>query len=88
MKASESKIITQFQYLEWPENETPKSAVQLFDMIDQLLKWQQGTENKSITVHCKYDFTVQRCFNRTTDILSRQQWSRSNWNILWHLLSY
>ncbi|XP_062509110.1 receptor-type tyrosine-protein phosphatase S-like [Corticium candelabrum] len=51
-KASESKIITQFQYLEWPENETPKSAVQLFDMIDQLLKWQQGTENKSITVHC------------------------------------
>ncbi|XP_062509482.1 receptor-type tyrosine-protein phosphatase epsilon-like [Corticium candelabrum] len=51
-KGSQSKVITQFHYTAWPENSNPKTVEQLFDMQDQLQKWQQGTGNKTIIVHC------------------------------------
>ncbi|XP_062509499.1 receptor-type tyrosine-protein phosphatase F-like isoform X2 [Corticium candelabrum] len=51
-KGSQSEVITQFQYTAWPENSNPKTLEQLFDMQDQLQKWQQGTGNKTIIVHC------------------------------------
>ena len=51
---SETKrVVTQFHYIDWPENRGPHNPTELLGMTDQLQKWQQATGDNAITIHCK-----------------------------------
>ena len=49
----QSRMITQFHYTAWPENDRPRSTSSILNMVDQLQKWQQANGDKVITIHCK-----------------------------------
>ncbi len=50
---SPSFIVTQFQFLKWPENETPDETASLIEVMEKVAKVQMNTGNKAITVMCK-----------------------------------
>ena len=51
---SPSFIVTQFQFLNWSEDVTPKDTDSMIEVVEKINKVQMTTGNKSITVMCKY----------------------------------
>ena len=45
--------VTQFQYMVWPEHETPSSTSSLIELIDNVNKVQMGFGNRPMIVMCK-----------------------------------
>lgn len=48
----ESRTVTQFQYIDWPDTGLPDSGVGIVDLIGQVQKWQQQSGNTIIVIHC------------------------------------
>lgn len=51
-EAKESRTVTQFQYIDWPDTGLPESGVGIVDLIGQVQKWQQQSGNTIIVIHC------------------------------------
>ena len=51
--SSTSRVVKQFHFVAWPENGAPSSGDGMIDLIDQVVRTQQQTGNKSIVVHCR-----------------------------------
>ena len=47
------RTVTQFQFMVWPEHETPSLTSSLIELIDNVNKVQMGTGNKPMIVMCK-----------------------------------
>ena len=45
--------VTQFQFMVWPEHETPPITTSLIEMIDNVTKVQMGSVNRPMIVMCK-----------------------------------
>ena len=45
--------VTQFQFLVWPEHETPPITSSLIELVDNVNKVPIGSENRPIIVMCK-----------------------------------
>lgn len=50
-------MIRHYQYIGWPDIGLPESGVGLIDLIGQIEKWQQQSNNTIITAHCRYNKT-------------------------------
>ena len=46
-------IVTQFQYLKWPEGGVPQTTTGVLEMANLVQKVQMGSGNKAIVVMCK-----------------------------------
>ena len=49
----ESRVVTQFHYVNWPEDSCPDNGACMIDLIDSVERVQRKTGNGPITVHCK-----------------------------------
>jgi protein tyrosine phosphatase len=58
-KANDQRTITQFQYLDWPDDQLSGNVSQLLTMINELEREQTKAENKSVIVMCSDG--VHRC---------------------------
>ena len=45
--------VTQFQFMEWPEHESPSETPTIIELINSVNKVQMGTGNRPIVVMCK-----------------------------------
>lgn len=52
LQASESRTVSQFHFLAWPERGAPQSGAGMIDLIDQVRRVQMKTSNNPIVVHC------------------------------------
>ena len=48
-----SQHVKQFQYISWPSQGVPNTAVGLLDVREQVEKWQRNSGDKPIIVHCR-----------------------------------
>ena len=46
--------VTQFQYVEWPEDRVPLVTTPVLEIANLVQKVQMGSGNKAIVVMCKY----------------------------------
>jgi netrin-G3 ligand len=49
---TDSRVVYQFHYTEWPRTGVPEQAEGLIDLIDQVNRKQHSAGNKPIVVHC------------------------------------
>ena len=45
--------VTQFQFLAWPENETPPNSSSLIELVENVNKVQMKSRNRPMIVMCK-----------------------------------
>ena len=56
---SASRVVRQYHYTGWPDSGSPESGTGLIDLIGQVQRWQQQSENTKITVHCRCVFIIK-----------------------------
>ena len=49
----ECRVITQFQFMNWPADSCPENAASVIELIESVEKVQRRTGNGPITVHCE-----------------------------------
>ena len=49
----ECRVISQFQFMDWPVDSCPENGASVIELIDSVERVQRKTGNGPITVHCK-----------------------------------
>ena len=53
MQPSDTRVITQFHFQQWPVNACPNNPASIIDLLEAMERVQRKTGNGPVTVHCK-----------------------------------
>ena len=81
---SASRVVRQYHYTGWPDSGSPESGTGLIDLIGQVQRWQQQSENTKITVHCRFVFVIKTlCIYYSLALVLIEKCSFSRYLVHW-----